>query len=189
MKSKNEIRSEIGKQRAALDFQWLEKSSEAIISNFQTLDVFQSSEIVALYKAIGGEVNLEPLFEICWKMGKRTAIPVFNAEKRVYEMAEISESTAFLIGNYGIQEPVDPRILQIPELDLIAVPGVGFDAAGNRLGRGGGYYDRILAQFSGSAVGICFEFQCLDSVPVNSHDLPVDFLVMETKSVKVSNEH
>ena len=188
MKSKSEIRKEIGEKRAALNIQWVENASAKIVQQFQSLDVFQSSETVAVYKAIGGEVNLEPMFEICWALNKRTVIPVFNITDRVYEMAEISSATAFVTGNYGIQEPVNPKILDIRAIDLIAVPGVGFDRSGNRLGRGGGYYDRMLEPFSGSAVGICFDFQVLDKIPIDIHDRPVSFIVTETKSIKVSNE-
>lgn len=175
-------------KRRALDSRWLEKASTAIVENFQSLEVFQPSKTVALYKAIRGEVNLEPLFECCWQAGKRTAIPVFNAEHRIYEMAEITGSTRFETGHYGIQEPVNPALLDLSNIDLIAVPGVGFDPAGNRLGRGGGYYDRMLAQFSGAAAGICFDFQVLETVPVSAHDIAVTHLVTETKSVKVYNE-
>lgn len=188
MKSKSEIRKEIGEKRAALDVPWLERASAQITKNFQSLDVFRSSETVALYKAIGGEVNLEPLFSLCWSLNKRTFIPVFNATDRVYEMAEISCATEFVMGNYGIQEPVNPEIMDIGAIDLIAVPGVGFDLSGNRLGRGGGYYDRMLEAFSGLAAGICFDFQVLENIPVDLHDRPVSILVTETKSTKVSNE-
>jgi len=188
VKTKSGIRQDIGRKRAALDIWWLEKTSAEIVKNFQSLDVFQSSKTVALYKAIGGEVNLEPLFKRCWSLNKRTVIPVFNATDRVYEMAEISSATTFVTGNYGIQEPVNPEILDIRAIDLIAVPGVAFDLNGNRLGRGGGYYDRMLEPFSGSAAGICFDFQVLDKIPIDPHDRPVSFLVTETYSIKVSNE-
>ncbi|QBG47077.1 5-formyltetrahydrofolate cyclo-ligase [Verrucomicrobia bacterium S94] len=189
MTTKHELRRQVGKKRAALDAEWLKTASASLIRQFRSLDIFKTSKTVALYKAIGGEVNLEPLFEHCWSLGKRTAIPVFNANSRVYEMAEISSSTQFRTGNYGIPEPVSPERLPLSAINLIIVPGVAFDLAGNRLGRGGGYYDRMLSVFSGSTVGVCFDFQWLETVPVDPHDQPVDFVVTETKCGKVPNEH
>ncbi|MDZ8120376.1 5-formyltetrahydrofolate cyclo-ligase [Pontiella agarivorans] len=186
--TKQKIRKTIATKRTVLDPQWLEKTSTRIVENLQSLEEFQSSETVALYKAIGGEVNLELLFEICWSLGKRTAIPVFNPETRIYEMAEITASTAFEIGNYGIQEPVSPCLLPLSDIDLIAVPGVAFDPSGNRLGRGGGYYDRMLSGFPGITTGICFDFQYVETVPVDLHDRPVDHIVSETKCRKVPKE-
>lgn len=186
--TKVSLRREISKKRKALITSELTAMSEKVVSNFLLLDVFSGSNSVALYKAIGGEADLEPLFEICWRLNKRTAIPVFNTDTRVYEMAEITAATEFAAGNYGILEPIAPRIIEIGAIDLMAVPGVGFDLAGNRLGRGGGFYDRMLEHFSGAAAGIAFEFQLFEEIPVAPHDLPVDYLVTETKHLKVPNE-
>lgn len=186
--SKEFLRRLLAEKRKALNASELNRLSGKVIENIQLLDAFRQAETAALYKAIGGEVDLEPLFEICWTLKKRTAIPVFNSQTRLYEMAEITESTEFTIGNYGIAEPVAPNIMELETIDLMAVPGVGFDLSGNRLGRGGGYYDRMLAGFHGTAAGIGFDFQVVDAVPVDPHDLPVDYLVTETKSLKVQNE-
>lgn len=184
MKSKKQLRTEIGDRREHLDFQWLETASSQIIERFQSLEVIQSSETIALYKAIEGEVDLESLFSKCWDLEKRTCIPVFNQATRVYEMAEITADTQFTTGHYGIMEPVSPSIITKSDIDLIAVPGVGFDPAGNRLGRGGGYYDRILDGFYGISIGIAFEFQIFSNIPHESHDKPVQGIVTETKFIK-----
>jgi 5-formyltetrahydrofolate cyclo-ligase len=162
----------------------LKRASSAIVEQFQTLDKFQSSNVIALYKAIGGEVSLESLFSNVWNMGKRTCIPIFNSTTRLYEMAEITPETEFQTGHYRIQEPVSPEMIDLSEIDLMAVPGVAFDAQGNRLGRGGGYYDRMLSDFCGMSVGVCFDFQLLPDIPCEVHDKPVDFIISETKCLK-----
>ena len=168
-----------------LDAQWAEAASTRIVENFQTLEAFQPSETVALYMAIAGEVELGPLFSKCWKLGKRTCIPLFNAEARIYEMAEVSAETEYRIGHYGIREPLSPALLPMGEVGLVAVPGVAFDRAGNRLGRGGGYYDRLLDGFSGVSAAVAFGFQLLPEIPCEAHDKPVDALVTETEIVNV----
>ena len=179
--TKQQIRATIAAQRKSFDFQWLERASDQIVTNFLTLEVFHSSETVALYMAIGGEVRMDSLFTECWKRGKRTCIPVFNAERNVYDMAEISPETCFKVGNYGIKEPISPTLVPLDEIDLIAVPGVAFDLTRNRLGRGGGYYDRILEDFGGTSVAVAFGFQILEEIPVDPHDEPVDILITEIK--------
>jgi 5-formyltetrahydrofolate cyclo-ligase len=184
MKTKDLIRQEVNQKRSQLEVSWIRKESLQISSRFQGLEEFQSSEIIALYKAIGGEVNLESLFSKAWKLGKRTCIPVFNEKMRLYEMAEITAETEFRTGHYGIQEPVSPALLNISGIDLIAVPGVAFDASGNRLGRGGGYYDRMLESFDGISVGVAFDFQILPEIPFEAHDQPLDVVVTETKVIK-----
>ncbi len=178
--SKERIRKKIEDQRRALDFQWLETASARVVENFQALEVFQSSETVALYMAIGGEVELGPLFSKCWKLGKRTCIPLFNAEAKIYEMAEVSAVTEYRTGHYGIREPLSPALLPMADIDLVAVPGVAFDRKGNRLGRGGGYYDRLLEGFSGVSAAVAFDFQILPNIPCEAHDKPVDALATET---------
>ena len=135
--------------------------------------------------AIGGGVSLQTLFSGCWKLDKRTCIPVFNEETKHYEMAEIIEDTPCRIGHYGIREPLSPAFVAMNEIDLVAVPGVAFDPNGNRLGRGGGYYDRLLEGFCGHATGIAFDFQLLPRVPADAHDQPVGCIVTETKILNI----
>lgn len=106
MKSKQDIRRQIGAKRGALDPRWVQAASTRIIRNLQALEAFQSAGTIALYMAIGGEVNLDPIFPDCWKSGKRTYVPVFNAAAEIYEMAEITYKTDYIIGHYGIREPI-----------------------------------------------------------------------------------
>jgi 5-formyltetrahydrofolate cyclo-ligase len=73
-------------------------------------------------------------------------------------------------------------------IELMAVPGVAFDRNGNRLGRGGGYYDRLLAGFSGLSAGVSFDFQLFPQIPSEPHDIPVDTIVTEFGIINVLNE-
>ncbi|MCK5675811.1 MAG: 5-formyltetrahydrofolate cyclo-ligase [Verrucomicrobia bacterium] len=183
--SKQQIRREIETQRKALDAQWLETASARVVETLLSMDVFQSAETVALYMAISGEVNLDSLFQKCRELGKRTCIPVFNTKEKLYEMAEITPETECLTGHYGIREPLSPCLFPMDNVDLVVVPGVAFDRKGNRLGRGGGYYDRLLEGFSGASSAVAFDFQVLPSIPLEQHDKPVDVLVTETEIMNV----
>lgn len=181
MSSKQDIRSAITARRKALDPGWLESTSREVSNNLQTLGAFRTAKFVALYMAVGGEVNLETLFHACWKLGKRTCIPVFNTGTKLYEMAEISKDTTCRKSRYGILEPVSPTLVPVDQIDLMAVPGVAFDPSGNRLGRGGGYFDRLLEEFRGCTAAVAFDFQILPDIPVEAHDRPVQYIVTETK--------
>ncbi len=141
--------------------------------------------MIALYLAIGNEVNLDVLFSTCWKCGKRTCIPIFNPTSKLYEMAEVSAKTEYQIGHFGIREPLSPTRCSMNTIGLIAIPGVAFDRTGGRLGRGGGYYDRLLEEFSGFSAAIAFDFQLLQKVPCEPHDQPVNAIVTETQIVNV----
>lgn len=188
MISKAQLRNEIAHKRAMLDVQWLETASARVVENIQTLDAFKTAKTIALYKAIAGEVLLEPLFAICWKLGKRTCIPVFNPETKRYEMAEVAAEARFSTGHYGIQEPLAASRIAMDAIDLVAVPGVAFDRNGNRLGRGGGYYDRLLADFTGLSAAVAFDFQILPTIPCEPHDRPIDAIITESGIVNVLNE-
>lgn len=187
--TKQKIRREIEAGRRALDPVWMATASARIVESCQMLEVFGTAGMIALYKAIGGEVDLDPLFPACWSADKRTCIPIFNAKSKIYEMAEVTVETQYSTGHYGIREPLAPALLPMSQIDLIAVPGVAFDRKGNRLGRGGGYYDRLLDGFSGVAAAVAFDFQVLPKIPCEPHDRPVNWIVTETKIVDVYNEH
>ena len=188
MTTKAQLRKEIAEHRRSLDSRWVTNASLRVVAQIQCLDAFKTAKHIALYKAIGGEVDLDRLFSACWDLGIRTSIPVFNSNLDTYELAETTAETHYITGNYGIQEPGNPSLVPIDDMDLIIVPGVGFDTSGNRLGRGGGYYDRLLDGFSGTKVAAAFEFQLFSNIPYESCDMPVNYIVTESKVVDVCNE-
>lgn len=188
MTTKAQLRSVIAEKRRALDPPWITTASLCIVAQLQRLEAFKTAKHIALYKAVAGEVDLEHLFTICWQLDKRTSIPVFNRTLKIYELAEITAKTQYIRGNYDIQEPAYPSLVPIDGMDLIIVPGVAFDAAGNRLGRGGGYYDRLLDGFRGTKAAVAFEFQLFSTIPHESYDMPVHYIVTESKVVDVCNE-
>lgn len=188
MTTKAQLRREIDAKRRSLDSRWVSDASSRIVEHLLALDAFKTSDSIALYKAIDGEVDLEHLFSTCWELGKCTCIPVFNHALKIYELARITPETQYTRGNFGIQEPVSPLLLPIEQVDLIIVPGVAFDANGNRLGRGGGYYDRMLDGYCGIKAAVAFEFQLLDHIPNESCDIPVNYILTESKVVDLCNE-
>ncbi len=95
---------------------------------------------------------------------------------------EFCESSAFVVGPYGIHEPAaSAEAIEVGQLQGLLVPGLAFNKNGNRLGRGQGYYDKALQNFSGLKVGICFDFQLSkETLPTEAHDIRVDYLITES---------
>ena len=126
---------------------------------------------VCIYTALPGEPDLlDP-----WPAGKVVLLPRVDGEMlalHVVNGADRLERRAF-----GIMEPVDGCPVSRPEADVIFVPGLAFDLRGNRLGRGKGFYDRLLEDFQGLRVGVCFEGQMVPVVPCEPHDKRMDFLL------------
>lgn len=172
--TKTEIRKQIAERKK--NFQGLEKLSAEILERFQYLEHFRRAKAIGAYMPLSGEVDVSPLFQ---RLEKNFYIPAFDEIAGSYRMARLT--TELRKGRFGIQEPAVPVFAAADEVDLIIVPGVAFDLAGGRVGRGGGFYDRLLPQYRAMRIGICFDFQCLENVPVDQHDVRIDRLVTESK--------
>ena len=85
---------------------------------------------------------------------------------------------------FGIGEPTGPEFTDLESIDMIIVPGVAFDSHGNRMGRGRGFYDRLLKSTPNAAkIGVGYDFQLLDTIPVEPHDVPMDCVITDHKSL------
>ncbi len=138
---------------------------------------------VLLYAPYKGEVNILPLAESLFSLGVTIGFP--RVERREIIPVAVESLKELTPGYCGILEPpLKPeRIMKTIELALI--PGVAFDLNCFRLGYGGGFYDRFLAKWDiGTKIGICFEFQLLEKVPVEPFDRPVDMVVTEKRVIR-----
>lgn len=131
------------------------------------------------YYSLPDEVNTHSLIDDLVSEGKTVLLPkvmgVDTMELRRYTGRDDLQE-----GVYHILEPVGKPFTDYAAIDLILVPGLAFDAAGHRLGRGRGYYDRFLHSRVGFycvKIGICFDFQKVDEVPIDAFDMPVDMVV------------
>jgi 5-formyltetrahydrofolate cyclo-ligase len=119
---------------------------------------------------------------------KVVALPCFDADKQVYRSRRLKNVHVEIVsGQFGIREPAASCIeMPLDQLDLVLVPGVAFDLQGNRLGRGKGFYDRLLKDFRGTKAAIAFDEQMTAGVPVEKNDVRMDYVVTPTRSVKIS---
>lgn len=118
------------------------------------------------------EPDLLPLIDVCWAQGKEAALPAWEPYSESYAFRQIRNWEELRTGQFGIPEPsASCRVVALESLDLVFVPGIGFTTDGRRLGRGRGFYDRLLRPFHGVTCGVCFGFQLLERIPVEPHDV------------------
>ena len=109
---------------------------------------------------------------------KKIILPVVDGENLILkEFTGVSNMTEGV--SYGIMEPAGETFTEIEKIDLIITPGVAFDKSGNRLGRGKAYYDKLLKSTNAFKVGVCFNFQFLDWVPTDMHDIKMDLVLSD----------
>lgn len=135
--------------------------------------IWRSAKSVLFYAPLADEVDIWRLLEDSLAAGKTVALPRFQPEQKAYVACLIGRADFDLQpGRFGIREPKEscPSI-PLNRLDLILVPGVAFDLQGHRLGRGKGYYDRLLAVSAGAACGVAFDQQIVSQVPSEPHDV------------------
>jgi 5-formyltetrahydrofolate cyclo-ligase len=133
-------------------------------------------------------VNLSPLIDAALKAEKVVLLPRFVAAKGTYEAVCVSHFERDCApGKFGIAEPkAHCEAFPLKNLDLALAPGLGFDLAGHRLGRGQGFYDRLLAQIAGAKCGVAFDSQIMGEIPAEGHDIHMNFILTPTRWLKIS---
>lgn len=162
----------------------------AICESLNKLSEIKNAEVIAVYAAIGYEVDLHRFIIEAIEQGKRICLPRALNKTQVshlYELAEISSESDLIIGKFNIPEPgMKCQVCPIQNIDAWLVPGIAFDPAGNRLGRGAGVYDRLLMDATGPKIGVLYQIQMMDSLPCEKHDLKMDMLVTEKETIKLN---
>ena len=140
--------------------------------------LWRSSQAVLLYSPLISELNVNPLIESGLSGMKTVSLPRFISKSDRYAPYVIRQSGDVVDGAFGVREPsADCVELEPNQLDLVIVPGVGFDSLGARLGRGGGHYDRLLQGLTATICGVCFRQQVLPRVPEEAHDIKMDCII------------
>ena len=173
MTSKTDIRSAIKALKKQHSKEELQAQSEKIMRQLEQHPDFINAQKIMLYSSLPDEVQTQAFIEK-WRHHKRIILPTVVGDDII--PVELADETGFAVGDFNILEPQNDAYTG--DFDLIVVPGVAFDRHGNRLGRGKGYYDRFLCQHrSVKKIGICFDFQLVDNVPVEETDIPLDEII------------
>ena len=170
MLNKEEIRRTMRKRRRALTPEKRASSSESICAKLAALNLHSS---VAVYLASPQEIDLSPLILKMLARGVKVVAPRWDGE--AYELAVLKglDEAHLRQGPMGILEPAEAEIVSPKEVEVWLVPGLAFTRNGKRLGYGGGWYDRLLADATKDAVklGIAHAFQVVDDLPSEAHDI------------------
>jgi len=181
---KTEIRKQLLKRLLSLTDSEIKRRSKNVEVNLSTLSIYRQAKTIMVYYPLKGEVDILELISKDSRT-KRFCFPVMDLKEknlRIFETASLDDD--FIRGPYGVREPDTNKTKEVnaQDLDLVLIPGLGFDQKRNRLGRGAGFYDRFLARLGPltKKVGLAFELQVLDDLPVDlSLDQKVDTVVSE----------
>ncbi|MDW7649787.1 MAG: 5-formyltetrahydrofolate cyclo-ligase [Bacillota bacterium] len=188
MEEKKALRKDVLSRCNLLSREEVEQYSEQIADRLFNLPEYRAAETVMFFLNFGSEVMTLKMVPQALAQGKRVVAPKTEHKERRMILSEILDVEDDLApGMWNIPEPRPDklRILQPADIDFVVVPGVAFDEEGNRLGYGGGYYDRFFTQIRDGVplVALTFEVQIVDRVPVAPWDRRVDMIVTEKRVI------
>ena len=181
--AKKSLRQLMAEREKTLSDEYLKTSDEGIVNRFFSLSQYADAEKIFIYYSVRKEPNTVNIISKMLRDGKEVYIPVINCSGYM-EAGRIRGVENLPTGALNIPRPLPgcEKILA-PQLDIIIVPGVAFDVEGGRLGRGGGYYDRFLAEAKCVKIGIARESMIVDIIPKESHDIYMDTVVTEERII------
>lgn len=152
------------------------------------LEVFQHASTLMMYMPLPAEVDVTPVAMKCFQLGMTVCVPRVDWRRKDMSAVEVQrfDDSEMDIDDHGLRTPRDGRLVIPSLIDLVILPGLAFDVRGNRLGRGGGYYDRFLSRVSRTTrrVAVCFDEQIVDAVPVINGDMRVDMVITDRRATR-----
>lgn len=190
-KSKEKERKKLRGLREEISRDEVSRKSQLIWDKVSDLSEFEKSDVVSFYvdKEESKEVETKFMIEKSLSKDKRVVVPYVDGDDLfLSEISDVEEDLER--GTYDVLEPKNKSPFSLDRVDVIFVPGLGFDLKGNRLGYGGGYYDRLLGALESfvSKVGLAFDFQVIERVPHNEQDVSVDKIVTEKRIIIPDDE-
>ena len=183
---KQKLRENILEIRGNLSKKEVFEKSKSIKNKLFEMKEFKEADSILFYVSYDNEVFTHGMIKECMSMEKKAIVPKSITKDNTLILSELVDWNDLEIGSYNILEPKSKSIkeVSINLIDLIVVPGVGFDESGHRIGHGKGYYDDLLKNSKkASHIGLAFEFQIVDKIPAERHDFPVDKIVTEERFI------
>lgn len=191
MLNKKELRKQMLALRNGIESQLRAQKSNQIVKAFLQSESYQNASYLFSYIPFGDEPDIRLILSTAVRDGKKVGVPKTFTDRKVMVPYLFTGWNELVPGVYGILEP-DPERAEMADpakIDLIVMPGVAFDKQGGRLGYGGGYYDRFLAELPKRPhmIAPCFSEQVIDQIPMENHDFRVDGLVTDQDSITCTN--
>ena len=173
---KKELRRTIREQKRAMTEAEICSRSAQLCKKFLASQAYQNAKSIYGYLPYNQEVRTVPMLEQALRDGKRVAVPKVYGEEMKFLW--LSDLTLVEKGYAGIPEPIADAPIADDETALVLMPGLAFDPQGHRIGYGGGFYDKFLAQEPNHpTLALCYEFQMLPRLETEEHDIPVDYVI------------
>lgn len=185
METKKELRRAVAlKKKKQLDSD-LQTWSDLLLSKLEKHPLFQKAHTLLLYHSLPDEVRTHHFVER-WSKEKTLILPVVKGD--VLELRHYTGKQDLKKGSFGIEEPTGALLEDYSQIELAIIPGVSFDGKGNRLGRGKGYYYRLLPLLRSYNIGICFQFQVCQEIPTEIFDKKMDEVWTENGRLYVNGK-
>lgn len=188
LNTRQQLRKQIRQQRQQLSPAAQQQAAMTLVQQVLALPQLPSCQHIALYLANDGELDTYPLIQALRQLDKHIYLPVLHPFVAGYLLfVRYDKDTLLYPNKFGIPEPLAAchRLIPVQQLDMIFTPLVAFDAAGNRLGMGGGFYDRTLSQLPPGSrcqvIGLAHNCQQVDAVPGEAWDIPLKQIITPAK--------
>jgi len=184
---KTDLRQQVLEARFKLTPDERKARSSEIEKKLFGLPEFRSASAVMFYASFRSEVETHDMIRRALAEGKRVILPRVKGKELVpFQIKDFDNDV--VPGVWGIPEPYYGNPVSVQGIDLIVVPGAVFDEQGNRLGYGGGFYDKLLEHYEGATVALAFDFQVVPEVPVAAHDVPLKKIVTEKRVIETNSK-
>ena len=185
--SRNQLREELRSKRKAINPKQQAEAAINLLKNILKLPTYLKAKHIAVYLSSDGEIDLQPLIHQSWAMNKKVYLPVLKPKSRELWFVEYTPETELIPNRFKIPEPDANKNHKLPAhlLDIVFMPLVGFDANGNRLGMGGGFYDSTFAfkkekpKSKPLLIGVAHECQRVEKIDAEEWDVEMDQMITD----------
>ncbi|MDQ0156384.1 5-formyltetrahydrofolate cyclo-ligase [Robertmurraya andreesenii] len=187
MEEKKAIRNQLKQQLGQIQRPMYEHLSYKIAQKLYNSPVWTEAKIVGLTISKMPEVDTYQIIRKAWEQGKTVVVPKCYPNDKAMKFRVLKAFEELESVYYGLYEPIEDVTEEIckSDIDLIIVPGIAFNREGYRIGFGGGYYDRYLADYKGVAISLAFNTQIVQTLPIEGHDIPVSKIFTDEETIEI----
>ena len=178
---KDEIRRRVRAQKSMLSEYERRQAADDVFEQLEQLAAFIMSEHILMYHSLPDELSTHSFLDK-WHGSKHFYLPRVNG---VNLDILPYEQTSLQLGAFHIEEPQGDETVSIDDIEMVVVPAMAYDRQGNRVGRGKGYYDRLLADSKAIKIGVAYDCQLVDEIDTDSFDQPVDIVITQSRTYKI----
>ena len=174
------------KRKTLTDLEKQEQSS-LIAEKLFSLDIYKKAKTVMFYVSLDDEVKTIDMIQKAFS-SKKVLIPKTNLKTKTMDAVEMTFETKLVKTRLNTLEAENGKIIPKNEIDLVIIPAVAFDFWGHRIGYGQGYYDRFCKDIGAAKIGLAYDIQLTEQIPVESHDIKVDMILTDKRIIKYQKD-